>query len=53
VRAQAYAFTTMVPPHIHAEAVRQLEGEVRARYGSVTRTVEVPNQISCVFVRKR
>jgi ubiquinone/menaquinone biosynthesis C-methylase UbiE len=53
VRAQAYSFTTMVPPHIHAEAVRQLEGEVRARYGSVTRTVEVPNQISFVFVRKR
>jgi hypothetical protein len=41
------------PPRVQAEALRRLEGDVRARYGSVPQTVEVPNQISFVFVRIR
>jgi SAM-dependent methyltransferase len=52
VQARAYAFTIMVPPHIHTEAVRRLEEEVREQYGSLIQAVEVPNQIAVVLVWK-
>jgi SAM-dependent methyltransferase len=52
VQARAYAFTTIVPPHIHTQAVRRLEAEVQEHYGSLTRVVEVPNQIAVVLVWK-
>jgi hypothetical protein len=42
----------MVPLPIHAEVVRRLEADMLEQYGSLTRMVEVPNQLSLVFVRK-
>jgi ubiquinone/menaquinone biosynthesis C-methylase UbiE len=52
IRARAYSFTSMVPPHLHMEVVSRLEEEVREQYGSLTHAVEVPDQISMVLVWK-
>jgi ubiquinone/menaquinone biosynthesis C-methylase UbiE len=52
LRQRAYSFTNFAPDWVHRTAMKRLESEMQAQYGSLNVEIEVPNQIYLVVVRK-
>jgi ubiquinone/menaquinone biosynthesis C-methylase UbiE len=53
VRRRAYSFTVFSAEEIHEKAAAILESEIGARFGAPDATVDVPNQIYLVVLRRR
>jgi len=50
MKYRAYSFTTTAPDDTHSMIMGRLESEMRHQFGSLTTTVEVPNQIYLVLI---
>ncbi len=52
ISSRAYSFTTLAPDSIHSKVVEKLRCELESQFGSLSATVEVPNQIYLVVILK-
>jgi hypothetical protein len=52
ISSRAYSFTTLAPDNIHSKVVEKLRCELESQFGSLSATVEVPNQVYLVVMRK-
>lgn len=52
IRSRAYSFTTFAPDNIHSKVVEKLRCELKSQFGSLSTTVEVPNQVYLVIILK-
>jgi ubiquinone/menaquinone biosynthesis C-methylase UbiE len=53
LKSRAYSFTSITPNNIHSMVIKNLESELQAQFGSLTKKVEIPNQIYLVVIFKK
>jgi ubiquinone/menaquinone biosynthesis C-methylase UbiE len=50
IKHQAYSFTIFAPDPIHREVIEKLETELKSKYNSLDKIIEIPNQIYLVVL---
>ena len=50
---RAYSFSTFPPEDIHNKVIKNLRNEIKAKYGKLNESIEVPNQVYFGIVQKK